>query len=39
MGSQYGVGRLSVTMPPTGCSSEAVIWNASVISPFWPKSS
>ena len=38
-GSENGVGRLSVTMPTTGCSSDAVNWNANVISPICPKSS
>ena len=38
-GSRNGRGRLSVKCPTTGCSSEAVSWNASVIMPIWPKSS
>ncbi len=37
--SEYGIGLRSVTIPTTGCSSEAVSWNASVISPISPKSS
>ena len=39
IGSEYGCGRRSVTIPTTGCSIEAVSWKASVISPIWPKSS
>ena len=30
-GSEYGTGRRSVYSPTTGCSSEAVNWNASVM--------
>ncbi len=33
-GSEYGSGRLSVTIPTTGCSSEAVIWKVSVMRPI-----
>ena len=40
---EYGRGRLSATMPTTGCSSEAVNWNVRVSQPTcWkvrPKSS
>ena len=34
--SEYGIGRLSVTSPTIGCSSEAVSWKAKVISPTSP---
>ncbi len=37
--SDQGCGLRSVMMPTTGCSSEVVIWNASVIRPIWAKSS
>ena len=33
-GKEKGCGRLSVTMPTTGCSIDAVNWNARVISPI-----
>jgi len=36
-GSEYGSGCLSVTIPTTGCSNEAVNWNVSVIAPIWKK--
>ncbi len=36
--SEKGWGRRSVMIPTRGWSSEAVSWNASVISPIWPKS-
>ena len=36
-GSEYGSGRLSVYRPMSGCSSEAVSWKVSVMSPIWPK--
>ena len=32
--SENGCGLRSVTLPTTGCNSDAVIWNASVISPI-----
>ena len=32
--SEYGIGRLSVNVPTTGCSSDAVIWNVSVSKPI-----
>jgi len=37
--SENGCAFLSVKCPITGCSSEAVNWNASVISPICAKSS
>jgi hypothetical protein len=37
--SDHGCALRSVTMPTTGCSSEVVNWNASVIRPIWVKSS
>ena len=37
--SENGCAFLSVTCPTTGCSSEAVNWNASVIMPICAKSS
>ena len=36
-GRVYGSGCRSVTMPTTGCSSEAVSWKVSVIAPIWKK--
>ena len=33
--SENGCAFLSVKYPTTGCSSEAVNWNASVIRPIW----
>ena len=39
IGREKGCGRLSVTKPTTGCSIDAVSWNASVIMPIWAKSS
>ena len=33
--SENGCAFLSVKCPTTGCSSEAVNWNASVIMPIW----
>ena len=33
-GSEYGIGRLSVYMPTTGCSSDAVTWKARVSRPI-----
>ena len=38
IGSEYGVGRWSVYKPTSGCSSDAVSCEVSVISPIWPKS-
>ena len=35
--SENGCGFLSVMCPTTGCSSEAVNWNASVIMPICAK--
>ncbi len=35
--SENGCGRLSVKMPTSGCSSDAVPWKTKVISPIWPK--
>src|ERR1017187_2570399 len=37
-GKEYGVGRWSVYRPTTGCKSDAVSCEVSVISPIWPKS-
>jgi hypothetical protein len=37
--SENGIGRRSVNSPTIGCSSEAVSWKVSVISPTWAKSS
>ena len=36
-GKEYGNGCRSLTRPTTGCSSEAVNWNVSVIAPIWAK--
>ena len=37
--SENGCAFLSVKCPTTGCNSDAVNWNASVIMPIWVKSS
>ena len=37
--SENGCAFLSVKCPTSGCNSEAVNWNASVIIPIWAKSS
>ena len=37
IGSEYGFGRLSVKVPTTGCSKEAVAWLANVMRPICPK--
>ena len=39
MASENGCAFLSVKCPTTGCSSDAVNWNASVIKPICAKSS
>ena len=36
--SENGCGRLSVKVPTTGCSTDAVSWLVNVIMPTWPKS-
>ncbi len=36
---ENGCAFLSVKYPTTGCNSDAVNWNASVINPIWAKSS
>jgi len=37
-GREKGIGRLSVTMPTTGCNSEAVTWKVKVKRPICQKS-